>query len=78
MSKHGPGHEPPVTIPEYFRESVNRFGTYSALASKNCGKWEVLTYNHYFEACRKAAKALLKTGTRIRTGSESETAAERQ
>ncbi|ELK29824.1 Long-chain-fatty-acid--CoA ligase ACSBG2 [Myotis davidii] len=62
MSKHGPGHEAPVTIPEYFRESVNRFGTYSALASKKCGKWEVLTYNHYFEACRKAAKALLKLG----------------
>ncbi|XP_059551240.1 long-chain-fatty-acid--CoA ligase ACSBG2 isoform X1 [Myotis daubentonii] len=62
MSKHGPGHEAPVTIPEYFRESVNRFGTYSALASKSCGKWEVLTYNHYFQACRKAAKALLKLG----------------
>ncbi|XP_028014928.1 long-chain-fatty-acid--CoA ligase ACSBG2 isoform X1 [Eptesicus fuscus] len=62
LSKHGPGHEPPLTIPEYFRESVNRFGTYSAVASKNGGKWEVLTYNQYFEACRKAAKALLKLG----------------
>ncbi|XP_007460795.1 PREDICTED: LOW QUALITY PROTEIN: long-chain-fatty-acid--CoA ligase ACSBG2 [Lipotes vexillifer] len=62
LSKHGPGHETPMTIPEFFRESVNRFGTYPALASKKNGKWEVLNYNQYYEACRKAARALLKLG----------------
>ncbi|KAB0400783.1 hypothetical protein E2I00_004806 [Balaenoptera physalus] len=51
-----------MTIPEFFRESVNRFGTYPALASKKNGKWEVLNYNQYYEACRKAARALLKLG----------------
>lgn len=60
LSKHGPGHETPMTIPEFFRESVNRFGTYPALASKKNGKWEVLNYNQYYEACQKAARALLK------------------
>ena len=60
LSKHGPGHEAPITIPEFFRESVNRFGIYPALASKNSKKWEVLNFKEYYEACRKAARALIK------------------
>ncbi|KAI4583969.1 hypothetical protein MJG53_007248 [Ovis ammon polii x Ovis aries] len=51
-----------MTIPEFFRESVNRFGSYPALASKKNGKWEVLNYNQYYEACRKIARAMLKLG----------------
>ncbi|XP_063656261.1 long-chain-fatty-acid--CoA ligase ACSBG2 isoform X5 [Pan troglodytes] len=51
-----------MTIPEFFRESVNRFGTYPALASKNGKKWEILNFNQYYEACRKAAKSLIKLG----------------
>ncbi|DAA27887.1 long-chain-fatty-acid--CoA ligase ACSBG2 isoform X2 [Bos taurus] len=62
LSKHGPGHESPLTIPEFFRESVNRFGSYPALASKKNGRWEVLNYNQYYEACRKTARAMLKLG----------------
>nr|XP_020772451.1 long-chain-fatty-acid--CoA ligase ACSBG2 isoform X3 [Odocoileus virginianus texanus] len=62
LSRHGPGHESPMTIPEFFRESVNRFGTYPALASKKDGKWDVLNYNQYYEACRKTARAMLKLG----------------
>ncbi|XP_011798911.1 PREDICTED: long-chain-fatty-acid--CoA ligase ACSBG2 isoform X2 [Colobus angolensis palliatus] len=62
LSKHGPGHETPMTIPEFFRESVNRFGTYPALASLNGKKWEVLNFNQYYEACQKAAKSLIKLG----------------
>ncbi|XP_058281100.1 long-chain-fatty-acid--CoA ligase ACSBG2 isoform X2 [Hylobates moloch] len=62
LSKHGPGHETPMTIPEFFRESVNRFGTYPALASKNGKKWEILNFNQYYEACRKAAKSFIKLG----------------
>uniref|UniRef100_A0A0D9RBG6 long-chain-fatty-acid--CoA ligase n=1 Tax=Chlorocebus sabaeus TaxID=60711 RepID=A0A0D9RBG6_CHLSB len=62
LSKHGPGHETPMTIPEFFRESVNRFGIYPALASLNGKKWEVLNFNQYYEACRKAAKSLIKLG----------------
>nr|XP_039321945.1 long-chain-fatty-acid--CoA ligase ACSBG2 isoform X2 [Saimiri boliviensis boliviensis] len=62
LSKHGPGHETPMTIPEFFQESVNRFGTYPALAFKNSEKWEILNFNQYYKACWKAAKSLIKLG----------------
>ncbi|KAF5911616.1 hypothetical protein HPG69_008215 [Diceros bicornis minor] len=62
LSKHGPGHETPMTIPELFRESVSRFGTYPALASKSSEEWKILNFNQYYEACRKAARALIKLG----------------
>ncbi|KAI4569501.1 hypothetical protein MJT46_006795 [Ovis ammon polii x Ovis aries] len=47
---------------EMSQEQVNRFGSYPALASKKNGKWEVLNYNQYYEACRKTARAMLKLG----------------
>ncbi|XP_004482294.1 long-chain-fatty-acid--CoA ligase ACSBG2-like isoform X2 [Dasypus novemcinctus] len=62
LSKHGPGHEIPVTIPDFLRESVSRFGSYPALATKNNEEWKFLNFNQYYEACRKAAKALIKLG----------------
>ncbi|XP_077634109.1 long-chain-fatty-acid--CoA ligase ACSBG2-like isoform X4 [Crocuta crocuta] len=62
LSKHGAGHETPMTIPEFFRESVSRFGAYPALATKNSEQWETLNFNQYYEACRKAARALIKLG----------------
>ncbi|XP_040595134.1 long-chain-fatty-acid--CoA ligase ACSBG2 isoform X6 [Mesocricetus auratus] len=62
LSRHGPGHETPMTIPELFQESVERFGAYPALASKNGKKWDTLTFSQYYEACRKAAKSLIKLG----------------
>ncbi|XP_032163732.1 long-chain-fatty-acid--CoA ligase ACSBG2-like isoform X1 [Mustela erminea] len=62
LSKHGLGHETPVTIPDFFRESVKRFGAYPALATKNGEQWEVLNFNQYYAACRKAARALIKLG----------------
>ncbi|XP_048196585.1 long-chain-fatty-acid--CoA ligase ACSBG2-like [Perognathus longimembris pacificus] len=62
LSKHGPGHEIPVTIPTLFQESVDRFGAYPALATKNSKNWDTLNFSQYYEACRKAAKALIKLG----------------
>ncbi|XP_012584951.1 PREDICTED: long-chain-fatty-acid--CoA ligase ACSBG2 isoform X2 [Condylura cristata] len=62
LSKHGPGHETPMTVPEFLQQSVKRFGAYPALASKRREKWDVLSFNQYYEACRKAARALLKLG----------------
>ncbi|XP_052048948.1 long-chain-fatty-acid--CoA ligase ACSBG2 [Apodemus sylvaticus] len=62
LSKHGPGHETPMTIPELFQESVERFGAYPALASKNGKKWDTLTFSQYYEVCRKAARSLIKLG----------------
>ncbi|KAL1783491.1 long-chain-fatty-acid-CoA ligase ACSBG2 isoform X1 [Sigmodon hispidus] len=51
-----------MTIPELFQESVERFGAYPALASKNGRKWDTVTFNQFYEACRKAAKSLIKLG----------------
>nr|XP_038939065.1 long-chain-fatty-acid--CoA ligase ACSBG2 isoform X2 [Rattus norvegicus] len=62
LSKHGPGHETPMTIPELFQESVERFGAYPALASKNGKKWDTLTFSQYYDVCRKAARSLIKLG----------------
>ncbi|XP_007952683.1 long-chain-fatty-acid--CoA ligase ACSBG2 [Orycteropus afer afer] len=62
LTKHGPGHETPITIPEFFRESVSRFGTYPAVATRKNDKWEFLKYSQYYEACRKAARGFLKLG----------------
>nr|XP_040146957.1 long-chain-fatty-acid--CoA ligase ACSBG2 [Ictidomys tridecemlineatus] len=62
LSKHGPGHETPMTIPELFQESVQRFGSYPALAWKDGEKWETLNFYQYYQACRKAARALIKLG----------------
>ncbi|XP_006896488.1 PREDICTED: long-chain-fatty-acid--CoA ligase ACSBG2 [Elephantulus edwardii] len=62
LTKHGPGHEPPMTIPEFFHESVSRFGIYPAVSSMKNNQWESMNYNQYYEACRKAARALLKLG----------------
>ncbi|XP_034354066.1 long-chain-fatty-acid--CoA ligase ACSBG2 [Arvicanthis niloticus] len=62
LSKHGPGHETPMTIPELFQESVERFGAYPALASKNGKKWDTLTFSQYYEVCRKVARSLMKLG----------------
>ncbi|KAM4855504.1 long-chain-fatty-acid--CoA ligase ACSBG2-like [Urocitellus parryii] len=62
LSKHGPGHETPMTIPELFQESVQRFGSYPALSWKDDEKWEALNFHQYYQACRKAARALIKLG----------------
>uniref|UniRef100_A0A8C2V6S2 long-chain-fatty-acid--CoA ligase n=1 Tax=Chinchilla lanigera TaxID=34839 RepID=A0A8C2V6S2_CHILA len=62
MTKHQPGHETPMTIPQLFQEAVKRFGAYPALAWKSKRKWETLTFTQYYEECRKAARALIKLG----------------
>lgn len=62
LSRHGPGHETPMTIPELFQESVERFSAYPALASKNGKRWDTLTFSQYYEACRRAARSFLKLG----------------
>ncbi|XP_077885632.1 long-chain-fatty-acid--CoA ligase ACSBG2 [Ictidomys tridecemlineatus] len=51
-----------MTIPELFQESVQRFGSYPALAWKDGEKWETLNFYQYYQACRKAARALIKLG----------------
>ncbi|XP_051028702.1 long-chain-fatty-acid--CoA ligase ACSBG2-like [Acomys russatus] len=51
-----------MTIPELLQESVERFSAYPILASKNGKKWDILTFSQLYEACRKAARSLIKLG----------------
>ncbi|KAL6087000.1 hypothetical protein STEG23_009148 [Scotinomys teguina] len=51
-----------MTIHELLQESVERFGAYPALASKNGTKWDMLTFSQLYEACHKAARSLIKLG----------------
>lgn len=52
-----------MTIPELFQESVERFGAYPALASKNGKKWDTVTFSQYYQVCCKAARSLIKVGS---------------
>lgn len=60
LSKHGPGHETPMTIPELFQESVQRFSAHPAVSSKTSKEWETLSFLQYYQGCRRAARALIK------------------
>ncbi|CAI9577656.1 unnamed protein product [Staurois parvus] len=53
---------PPVTIHQLFEDSVQKYGDYVALASKQGDQWHKLTYKQYYEQCRIAAKGFLKLG----------------
>ncbi|XP_039615484.1 long-chain-fatty-acid--CoA ligase ACSBG2-like [Polypterus senegalus] len=62
MTKSGPGSEAPLTIHQYFLDSVERYKEMPALAYKKDGKWEMISYSNYYEECRKAAKSFLRIG----------------
>ncbi|XP_073455170.1 long-chain-fatty-acid--CoA ligase ACSBG2 isoform X2 [Aquarana catesbeiana] len=53
---------PPVTIHQLIQDSVQKYGDYVALASKQGDQWNKLTYKQYYEQCRIAAKGFLKLG----------------
>lgn len=52
-----------------FKESLEKYGSLNALASKKDGKWEKITFSEYYCLSRKAAKGFLKVGTGIKTSS---------
>ncbi|XP_041345621.1 long-chain-fatty-acid--CoA ligase ACSBG1-like isoform X2 [Pyrgilauda ruficollis] len=45
-----------------FKESLEKYGSLNALASKKNGKWEKITFSEYYCLSRKAAKSFLKLG----------------
>lgn len=51
---------PPITIQQLFQDTVQKYGDYVALASKQGDEWIKLTYKQYYEQCRIAAKGFLK------------------
>lgn len=52
-----------------FKESLEKYGSLNALASKKNGKWEKITFSEYYCLSRKAAKGFLKVGTGNKTNS---------
>lgn len=50
----------PITVHQMFQESLDKYGSLNALASKKNGKWEKITFSEYYSLSRKAAKSFLK------------------
>jgi len=59
----------PITVHQMFKESLEKYGSLNALASKKNGKWEKITFSEYYCLSRKAAKSFLKVGTGNQTNS---------
>ncbi|KAM4708327.1 long-chain-fatty-acid--CoA ligase ACSBG2 isoform 1-T1 [Discoglossus pictus] len=62
MEESGVASLPPITIHDLFQDTVNKYGDYTALASKQGDHWNKLTYKQYYDQCRVAAKGFLKLG----------------
>ncbi|KAH0619837.1 hypothetical protein JD844_014168 [Phrynosoma platyrhinos] len=52
----------PVTVHQMFQESLEKYGSFNAMASKKDGKWEKITFAEYYRLSQKAAKSFLKLG----------------
>ncbi|XP_039199755.1 long-chain-fatty-acid--CoA ligase ACSBG1 [Crotalus tigris] len=52
----------PMTVHQMFLESLEKYKSLNALASKKEGKWEKITFSEYYHLSRKAAKSFLKLG----------------
>nr|XP_020640503.1 long-chain-fatty-acid--CoA ligase ACSBG1 isoform X1 [Pogona vitticeps] len=52
----------PMTVHQMFQESLEKYGSLHAMASRKEGKWEKITFSEYYALCRKAAKSFLKLG----------------
>ncbi|XP_063170458.1 long-chain-fatty-acid--CoA ligase ACSBG1 isoform X2 [Candoia aspera] len=52
----------PVTVHQMFQESLEKYKSLNALASRKDGKWEKITFSEYYNLSRKAAKSFLKLG----------------
>ncbi|XP_064013430.1 long-chain-fatty-acid--CoA ligase ACSBG1 isoform X3 [Pogoniulus pusillus] len=52
----------PITVHQMFKQSLEKYGSLNALASKKDGKWEKITFSEYYCLSRKAAKGFLKLG----------------
>uniref|UniRef100_A0A8D2QVD0 Uncharacterized protein n=1 Tax=Zosterops lateralis melanops TaxID=1220523 RepID=A0A8D2QVD0_ZOSLA len=50
----------PITVHQMFKDSLEKYGSLNALASKKNGKWEKITFSEYYCLSRKAAKSFLK------------------
>nr|XP_056721767.1 long-chain-fatty-acid--CoA ligase ACSBG1 [Euleptes europaea] len=52
----------PITVHDMFLESLEKYGSLNAMASRKNGAWEKITFLEYYNLSRKAAKSFLKLG----------------
>ncbi|XP_039629600.1 long-chain-fatty-acid--CoA ligase ACSBG1 [Polypterus senegalus] len=52
----------PLTVPQMFEATIERYGHLPALATKRNREWEKITFWQYYQLCRQAAKSFLKLG----------------
>ncbi|XP_062998686.1 long-chain-fatty-acid--CoA ligase ACSBG1 [Elgaria multicarinata webbii] len=52
----------PITVHQMFQESLEKYASLYAMASRKDGKWEKITFSEYYSLSRKAAKSFLKLG----------------
>ena len=63
VKKSGSGSEPPQTVPQMWKDTVNKFGTRAALNYENKpNQWVTLTYQQYYDLSINFAKALITLG----------------
>ncbi|XP_043832341.1 long-chain-fatty-acid--CoA ligase ACSBG2-like isoform X2 [Dromiciops gliroides] len=62
MEKFGFGSELPMTVHQFMRDSVIKYGGYMALGTKKEKEWHMLSYREYYNECWRAAKSFLKLG----------------
>ncbi|XP_072458077.1 long-chain-fatty-acid--CoA ligase ACSBG2 isoform X2 [Notamacropus eugenii] len=62
MEQYGFGSETPLTIHQFMREAVMKYGDYVALGTKKKDCWNMMSYKEYYKECWKAAKSFLKLG----------------
>ncbi|XP_032429055.1 long-chain-fatty-acid--CoA ligase ACSBG2 isoform X1 [Xiphophorus hellerii] len=58
----GVAAEEPLTVNQMFAAAVDRFSDFTALKWKEGEQQKSLTYKHYYQDCRTAAKSFLKLG----------------
>uniref|UniRef100_A0A3B5LQM1 Long-chain-fatty-acid--CoA ligase ACSBG2 n=1 Tax=Xiphophorus couchianus TaxID=32473 RepID=A0A3B5LQM1_9TELE len=58
----GVAAEEPLTVNQMFAAAVDRFSDFTALKWKEGEQQKSLTYKHYYQDCRTAAKSFLKVG----------------
>ncbi|XP_069480515.1 long-chain-fatty-acid--CoA ligase ACSBG1 isoform X2 [Ambystoma mexicanum] len=54
--------QPPLTVHQMFKETVDKYGALNALASKKDGTWEKITFSEYYQMSWQAAKSFLHLG----------------
>lgn len=62
MEESGVAAIPPLTVHQMFLQTVEKWGDRPALATKQNGQWQTISYQEYYRDCRKAAKSFLKLG----------------